>query len=185
LRAKVLTFLTDHPGQSYTLGEIARALGGRSTGAVGNALATLARTGQVTRAGVRPCRFAATRGPHGHPVITGGTPAPTSAPRPAYPASVPQVWSCGPMGSAITRARWPTTPTSALRALRAAGMPALLYGPPGTGKTPSLRPPSPTWSPWPAMATPRWPTSDVIFGRAKRWLADQQRCVADGVLDAA
>lgn len=123
LRAKVLTFLTDHPGQSYTLGEIARALGGRSTGAVGNALATLARTGQVTRAGVRPCRFAATRGPHGHPVITGGTPAPTSAPRPAYPASVPQVWSCGPMGSAITRARWPTTPTSALRALRAAGMP--------------------------------------------------------------
>jgi hypothetical protein len=27
--------------------------------------------------------------------------------------------------------------------------------------------------------------SMVIFRRAKRWLADQQHCVADGVLDAA
>jgi len=132
----VLAFLTDQPGQSYSLGEIARALGGRSTGAVGNALATLAHGGQVTRTGVRPRRFAATRGLQGHPVMAGSTPAPTPAPRPAHPSNGPPGAVMRPNGQRYyPRALADHADVAALRALRDAGMPALLYGPPGTGKT--------------------------------------------------
>jgi len=126
----VLAFLTNQPGQSYSLGEIARALGGRSTGAVGNALATLAHTGQVARTGVRPRRFAATRGLQGHPVMAGSTPAPAPAPRPAHPSSGPPGAVMRPNGQRYSpRALADHADVAALRALRDVGMPALLYGP--------------------------------------------------------
>jgi len=81
LRAMVLAHLTAHPGQSFTPGEIARALGGRSTGAIGNALQTLAAQGEVTYTGTRPRRFAVTTGPPAG--STSSPPSPAPAPRPA------------------------------------------------------------------------------------------------------
>jgi len=60
LRAMVVAHLTEHLGRSFTPGEIAHALGGRSTGAIGNALETLVERGQVTCTHTRPRRFAAT-----------------------------------------------------------------------------------------------------------------------------
>jgi nitric oxide reductase NorQ protein len=185
LRAMVLAHLTEHLGQSFTPGELAHALGGRSTGAIGNALATLVERGRVTCTHTRPRRFAATAG---LPAGTTGSP-PTSAParRPARPSKEPSGPVTRPNGQRYhPRALADHADVAALRALRAAGMPALLYGPPvGPARPPWSRRPSPTWSPWPATATPAWPTSSVIFSRAEVRPVDQQRCVADGVLDAA
>jgi hypothetical protein len=68
----VLAHLTEHLGQSLTPSQIAHALGGRSTGAIGNALATLVERGQVTAptrslAVSPPPRTVAAAPPGGHP----------------------------------------------------------------------------------------------------------------------
>ncbi|WP_157494833.1 hypothetical protein [Kutzneria sp. 744] len=57
LRGKVEDHLTAHAGMEFTPGEIARALGGRSAGAVANALATLASTGVARLSCERPKRY--------------------------------------------------------------------------------------------------------------------------------
>jgi hypothetical protein len=57
LRGKVEDHLTTHAGMEFTPGEIARALGGRSAGAVANALATLASTGVARLSCERPRRY--------------------------------------------------------------------------------------------------------------------------------
>lgn len=57
LRGKVEDHLTMHAGMEFTPGEIARALGGRSAGAVANALATLASTGVARLSCKRPKRY--------------------------------------------------------------------------------------------------------------------------------
>ena len=57
LRGKVEDHLTTHAGMEFTPGEIARALGGRSAGAVANALATLASTGVARLSCERPKRY--------------------------------------------------------------------------------------------------------------------------------
>jgi hypothetical protein len=57
LRGKVEDHLTRHAGMEFTPGEIARALGGRSAGAVANALATLASTGVARLSCERPKRY--------------------------------------------------------------------------------------------------------------------------------
>ena len=61
LAAMVAAFLADHPG-AHTPSAVAKALGGRSAGAVGNALGRLVASGQATQTGDRPRRYrAATR----------------------------------------------------------------------------------------------------------------------------
>jgi hypothetical protein len=60
LRGLVLDHLTEQPGQELTATAIAKALG-RSAGAVGNALATLAATGEVVQASGSPRRYASSR----------------------------------------------------------------------------------------------------------------------------
>jgi hypothetical protein len=133
LRATVLAHLTEHLGQSFTAGQIARDLGGRSTGAIGNALATLVERGQVTCTHTKPRRFAATAGLPADATSSLPAPAPTS--RPARPAAVAPGPVVRPNGQRYyPRALADHADVAALRALRAAGMPALLYGP-GTGKT--------------------------------------------------
>jgi hypothetical protein len=57
LRGLVLAHLTEQPGQELTPTAVAKALG-RSAGAVGNALATLAATGEVVQASGTPRRYA-------------------------------------------------------------------------------------------------------------------------------
>ena len=133
LRAMVLAHLTEHLGQSFTPGELARALGGRSTGAIGNALATLIERGTITCTHTRPRRFAATAG---LPPGASSPPPPTPSPRSARPSTVAPGPILRPNGQRYhPRALADHADVAALRALRAAGMPCLLYGPPGTGKT--------------------------------------------------
>jgi hypothetical protein len=134
LRAMVLAHLTEHPGQSFTPGKIARALGDRSTGAIGNALQTLVERGRVTCTHARPRRFAATAGlPAG---TTDSPPTPAPASRTARPAKQPPGPLTRPNGQRYyPRALADHADVAALRALRAANLPTLLSGPPGTGKT--------------------------------------------------
>ena len=58
LTGMVAAFLHDHPGE-HSPSAVARALGGRSAGAVGNALGRLAASGQATQTGDRPRRYRA------------------------------------------------------------------------------------------------------------------------------
>jgi nitric oxide reductase NorQ protein len=119
---------------------IARALG-RSAGAVGNALKTLADRSQADLVPGRPARYranpatgAAAGGISAAPVPRPAAP-PEAAPAPAPAAAVPAAVT-RPGGAAYRpRALADMPDVDALRRLRAAGIPALLYGPPGTGKT--------------------------------------------------
>ncbi|MDI2130581.1 hypothetical protein [Yinghuangia seranimata] len=61
LRQLVLTHLTTHPGQAFTPGEIGRALGGRSAGAVANACDKLTAESRVELTCEKPRRFRAVR----------------------------------------------------------------------------------------------------------------------------
>ena len=55
----MLAYLRDHPGE-HTPTAVARALEGRSAGAVGNALAKLADAGEAVQTSPAPRRYRAT-----------------------------------------------------------------------------------------------------------------------------
>jgi hypothetical protein len=167
LRRQVAVHLDEAPADTFTAGEIARALG-RSSGAVANALSVLAAHGEAVLVSERPARYRATPATGR---LASVPPAPARATTPRPPTAVPSVASdaapCGPTapGGPVAPAPVPgaasgphdapvTGPVArpngqlyhprtvagipdvtALRKLRAAGVPALLYGPPGTGKT--------------------------------------------------
>jgi hypothetical protein len=168
LRRQVAAYLADNPGTSFTPGDVARGLGGRSSGAVANALAALAGAGHAEQITTKPARYQATPTTRtAASTLTGAAARTTSAPAPAAPAA-----PVAPVAPALAPAARPATPApaarapapvaeepvtgpvarpngqmyhprllsglpdvTALRKLRAAGVPALLYGPPGTGKT--------------------------------------------------
>ncbi|MEU0511603.1 AAA family ATPase [Amycolatopsis sp. NPDC006125] len=138
LRRMVAEHLAHNPTATVTPSTIAQALK-RSSGAVGNALATLAARGEAEQVGTSPVTYRATGKTADAAKTVTITPRTTTA-------SVP------PASSA--RAAMVTTPVrrpngqmyhprklsglsdvTALRRLRAAGVSALMYGPPGTGKT--------------------------------------------------
>jgi nitric oxide reductase NorQ protein len=154
LRRMVAEQLTRDPAAALTAGTIASKLGGKSSGAVGNALATLEARGEAEKVGINPLTYRATD--KTADAARRATVAPRGAATPAAPASPPPATSPTP----------PTPPTSptppalvtgpvrrpngqmyhprklsdlsdvtALRRLRDAGVSALMYGPPGTGKT--------------------------------------------------
>src|SRR5215472_14740257 len=147
LRRQVAAYLSEHRDSDHTPAEIARALGGRSTGAIGNALKTLVDQSDAAHSGGRPNRYRATDST-ASAATSSGSPA---TPRSAAPGRVPgsTASSPAPGGTAPVRGpvRRPNGQTyhpryladlpdvAALRRLRDAGIPALLYGPPGTGKT--------------------------------------------------
>src|SRR5580692_4656333 len=151
LRRQVAEYLTGHPGPCKT-GEIAKALG-RSAGAVGNALATLAGRGDAGLVPGKPIRYqansataaaAAAIAPKA-PLPPKPAPAPEPA-APAAPAAPAPVLSPAPPAAAgpVTRPNGQVYQPRALagmpdvevlRRLRADSVPALLEGPPGTGKT--------------------------------------------------
>jgi len=59
LREQVRAFLVERPGQSFSPTAIAKALDGRSAGAVANALVTLTEQGLAVRTSATPRRYAA------------------------------------------------------------------------------------------------------------------------------
>jgi MoxR-like ATPase len=139
LRRQVAECLAARPGP-HTPGEIAKDLG-RSAGAVGNALTTLAGRGEAGREPGKPIRYQAnTATAAAAAAITPRAPAPPkpappAAPKPSAPSAAPGPVT-RPSGQVYQpRALADLPDVEALRKLRAEGVPALLYGPPGTGKT--------------------------------------------------
>jgi nitric oxide reductase NorQ protein len=141
LRRQVAAWLDANPG-AHTPAAIARALN-RSSGAVANAAATLARLGQADVTAGKPVRYQANPATAG--AARGAVPA-----RSAAPTTVTARRAPGPAPAAAGKPGPVTRPggasynpralagmpdVEALQKLRAAGVPVLLYGPPGTGKT--------------------------------------------------
>jgi nitric oxide reductase NorQ protein len=161
LRANIAALLSASPDDEFTVTQVARALSA-SGGAVGNALMALAAKGCARMTGETPRRFSAT---DSTAVAAVGAPAPRPVPaprpRPAEPSMPPKPRTASPKSAAsaapavvrladmpkpspITRPNGQTyhprdlgghPDVNVLRALRSAGVPAMLYGPPGTGKT--------------------------------------------------
>jgi len=163
LRRQVAEWLAARPGP-HTVGEIAKDLG-RSAGAVGNALTTLADRAEASRIAGKPLRYEANSAtaaaaaaiapkapaPPKPAPAPAPAPAPSPAASPAPPASPKPAASPAPKAPAPKAAPGPVTrpggqvyrprvlagmaDVEALRTLRAEGVPSLLAGPPGTGKT--------------------------------------------------
>ena len=151
LQAQVLAVLVSDVSTFFSVGQIARLLHGRSTGAVGQACERLREQGHAVKAGSRYC--ATSSGQAEHLTRPGPTPA-----RPAQPAGA-RISTTPPAAPAVpARAATKPAPTTGpvrrpngqlyhprrlakrtdidvLRDLRTAEVPVLLYGPPGTGKT--------------------------------------------------
>jgi hypothetical protein len=125
LRRQVAEWLAARPGP-HTVGEIAKDLG-RSAGAVGNALTTLADRAEAARIAGKPLRYEANSATAAAAAaITPKAPSPKAAPGPVTRP-----------GGQVYRPRVLAgmADVEALRTLRAEGVPSLLAGPPGTGKT--------------------------------------------------
>ncbi|WP_432833030.1 AAA family ATPase [Dactylosporangium sp. CA-092794] len=159
LQAQVLGVLAANSGKALNIGEIARQLHGRSTGAVGQACDRLVELGHatktvsqfaVTTAGLAEHR--ANPGPAPIPPVAPPAPqAPTARPAPApattgTPVARPTAAPAQPKGTTgpvrrpngqlyYPRRLAKRTDVDVLRDLRTAEVPVLLYGPPGTGKT--------------------------------------------------
>src|SRR2546429_8641192 len=80
LRRQVAAYLTEHRERDHTPAEIARALGGRSTGAIGNALKTLVEQGDAAHSRTRPNRYRATDSTASAATPSGGSTTPPPAP---------------------------------------------------------------------------------------------------------
>jgi nitric oxide reductase NorQ protein len=150
LRRQVAEWLSARPGP-HTVGEIAKDLG-RSAGAVGNALTTLADRAEAARLTGKPLRYEANSATAAAAAaITPKAPSPPKAAPAAPKPAAPPASSAAPKAPAPKAAPGPVTrpggqvyrprvlagmaDVEALRTLRAEGVPALLAGPPGTGKT--------------------------------------------------
>ncbi|MBN6034151.1 AAA family ATPase [Amycolatopsis sp. 195334CR] len=136
LRRMVAEQLAHDPTAALTPGTIAAKLGGKSSGAVGNALATLEARGEAKKVGVNPVTYRATDTTADAATVT------TVAPRGTTPAAppAPPALVTGPVRRPNGQMYHPRklsglSDVTALRRLRDAGVSALMYGPPGTGKT--------------------------------------------------
>lgn len=147
LRAQVLAALAAEPEDALSAGQIARMLGGRSSGAVRAALERLERDGLAEPVHGRHRTYKPTPAgiavaePYTAPAATPAPVAATAAPIPAAPTGPgphpPHPSAVRRPGGAwyIPRKLAGKTDLDVLRRLRAEQIPALLYGPPGTGKT--------------------------------------------------
>jgi nitric oxide reductase NorQ protein len=155
LRANVAAFLAASPSDDFTVSQVANALSAASGGAVGNALMALAAAGCAQMTSETPRRFRATGStaaiasiaPVTGPAPGRVTPTKTAREKPATAADAGHAavkLADMPKPGPITRPNGQTyhprdlgghPDVNVLRALRSAGIPAMLYGPPGTGKT--------------------------------------------------
>jgi nitric oxide reductase NorQ protein len=139
LRRMVAEQLASSSTTALTPGTIAHQLG-KSSGAVGNALATLEARGEAEKIGANPVTYRPTDktalAAKSAIVAPRATAAPSaSTPSPAAPALV-----TGPVRRPNGQMYHPRklsglSDVTALRRLREASVAALMYGPPGTGKT--------------------------------------------------
>lgn len=151
LRRQIAEVLAARAGTELTPRNIAAVLGGKSSGAIGNALAALTAGGYAEQTSTKPVRYRSTpttpdaaaapvtvppgSTPRRRPRTT---PPATTTPTPPAPATVPTV--TGPVTRPNGQLYHPRTlsgfpDVTALAKLRDAGVAALMYGPPGTGKT--------------------------------------------------
>ncbi len=143
LRRMVAEQLAHDPTAALTPGAIATKLGGKSSGAVGNALATLESLGQAEKVGTNPVTYRATDKTADAAKTATVAPRTTSpAPAPSAPATppAPPALVTGPVRRPNGQMYHPRklsglSDVTALRRLREANVSALMYGPPGTGKT--------------------------------------------------
>lgn len=158
LRRMVARVLADDPGTEFGPRDISNRTGGRSSGAIGNALDVLVAAGHADRTQDKPRRYranantasAAAGSPAPAPVAPPAPAAPRrrkSAPKTATPTPTPAAPAApapAPAGAPVTRPNGqlyhPRTlaglpDVEVLARMRTAGVPVLLYGPPGTGKT--------------------------------------------------
>lgn len=145
VRHPVLSVLAAEPTRAFTITAIAKALGGRSSGAIGNALKRLVTDEAVMMTEGPPRRYTITAA--GLKEFAGGPPAtrtPTAPPPAATPAAAAPAGPVPPRPGAVMRPNgdWYLprhlaggTDIEVLRRLRRDKIPVLLYGPPGTGKT--------------------------------------------------
>jgi nitric oxide reductase NorQ protein len=150
LRRQVAQVLTDQAGTELSPRNIAAALGGKSSGAIGNALAALTAGGYAEQTSTKPVRYRST------PTTADAAAAPVAVPsgtprRPRTPRPTPPPATTTPAAPATPAVTGPVArpngqlyhprklsglpDVTALRKLRDAGVAALMYGPPGTGKT--------------------------------------------------
>ncbi|WP_230395498.1 ATP-binding protein [Plantactinospora alkalitolerans] len=135
LYRKVALHLADHPDDIVKVGEITRAIGAPSSGAVFEALKKMATAGHATHH----------RDPHRFQITQAGIDAAG-----ALPPAAPRTRSGGSGGGRQSRPAPVPRPNGTLyhprrlgrgwdveelRRLRTQQVPVLLYGPPGTGKT--------------------------------------------------
>ncbi|MFE0025477.1 AAA family ATPase [Amycolatopsis sp. NPDC059021] len=142
LRRMVAEQLAHDPTAALTPGTIANQLGGKSSGAVGNALATLEARGEAKKVGTNPVTYRATDKTADAAKTATVTPRTTPAPAPSKPATppAPPALVTGPVRRPNGQMYHPRklsglSDVTALRRLREANVSALMYGPPGTGKT--------------------------------------------------
>jgi len=146
LRDQVAAVLAADPARAFTATQLATALGGRDTHAVGNALTRLAASGNARQLPGHPPTFQ--HDPSSRPTTPTPTPAPaaapTTGPAPAAGPSAAPATPPPPRPGAVRRPNgaWYLprqlaggTDVAVLRRLRRDAIPALLYGAPGTGKT--------------------------------------------------
>lgn len=140
LRRRVAEQLAQVPAAALTPGAIASGLG-KSSGAVGNALATLEARGEAEKVGTSPVTYRATATTADAAKIAVVT-TPTPAVQPPTTAKVPGAAAllAGPVRRPNGQMYHPRklsglSDVTALRKLREARVSALMYGPPGTGKT--------------------------------------------------
>jgi nitric oxide reductase NorQ protein len=134
LYPQVAAHLAAHPGEVLKVGEITRAIGAPSSGAVFEALKRMVAAGYATHH-TNPHRFEVTAAG----IANAGT-LPPPTPRPAGPGGTTRTARrqlvLRPNGERYFPRRLAGgTDIDVLRRLRDKRIPVLLYGPPGTGKT--------------------------------------------------
>lgn len=143
LRRMVAEQLAHDPTAALTPGTIATKLGGKSSGAVGNALATLEARGEAEKVSTNPTTYRATATTADAATTATVTPrGTTTAPAPPTPAPppAPSALVTGPVPRPNGQMYHPRklaglSDLTVLRRLRDRNVSALMYGPPGTGKT--------------------------------------------------
>jgi hypothetical protein len=134
LYPQVAAYLAAHPGEVVKVGDITRAIGAPSSGAVFEALKRMAAAGYATHH-TNPHRFQITEAG----IDAAGT-LPPPGPRPAGTGGTARTGRRTPLLRPNGEHYFPRrlaggTDIDVLRRLRDKRIPVLLYGPPGTGKT--------------------------------------------------
>lgn len=135
LREQVHATLAADPARSWSVTELADTLGGRSAGAVGQALEKLVAAAHAVQVATGPRRYRATTTATNPTSPTGGGGGGAKTAGPAAAGMPPGAVSRPGGGWYLPRPLGHASDVQVLARLRSSNIPVLLYGPPGTGKT--------------------------------------------------